>query len=491
MLDWLTELVAGNLPWVTLVSIILVPLFVLLAIRLSIGHKRKEEAQSAPKPAEAAPPTTQTGGAPKPASAQPPPSIPKPSPTPAPGPTTAPSSAPAPTPSPKPHEMAKPSASKPEAEIHFPGQVPLDHMATEEFDFHELAEKPYVTVTVHFGTDRLDYGPGAEPNNRFGEKRAAPEPGQSPVTYGTCDVAIPKSHKVGELEEPGWFETERPDRHVMLLSLDTQTHDAFFASLKERFAGKRQCFLFVHGFNVSFKNAARRTAQIAYDLRFDGIPIFYSWPTAVVGETSFSPTAYTEAENNAIWARYHFADFLHDVIRRAAPEVLHIVAHSMGNRIVADALVDIGPRLTPEERAVLSEIVLTAPDIDADTFKTQIAPRLSAVVPRISLYASDKDQALNLSKTVHQLPRIGETRAAIPMPVPGIEVIDATEAKTDYFGHNYYGDAEAIIADILVATRARRSARERTLTLRSEASTHWRVRTEATINEAWSSLAGV
>ena len=35
--------------------------------------------------------------------------------------------------------------------------------------------------------------------------------------------------------------------------------------------------MFVHGFNVSFADAARRTAQIAYDLAFGG-PGALSWP---------------------------------------------------------------------------------------------------------------------------------------------------------------------------------------------------------------------
>jgi esterase/lipase superfamily enzyme len=40
----------------------------------------------------------------------------------------------------------------------------------------------------------------------------------------------------------------------------------------------KQAFVFVHGFNVSFENALRRTAQIAYDLNFDGAPFLFSWP---------------------------------------------------------------------------------------------------------------------------------------------------------------------------------------------------------------------
>ena len=40
-----------------------------------------------------------------------------------------------------------------------------------------------------------------------------------------------------------------------------------------------EAFVFVHGYNNSFKAAAFRTAQIAYDLEFEGAAICYSWPS--------------------------------------------------------------------------------------------------------------------------------------------------------------------------------------------------------------------
>ena len=35
----------------------------------------------------------------------------------------------------------------------------------------------------------------------------------------------------------------------------------------------------MHGYDTSFDNALYRTAQIAYDLHFDGAPFVYSWPS--------------------------------------------------------------------------------------------------------------------------------------------------------------------------------------------------------------------
>jgi esterase/lipase superfamily enzyme len=38
-------------------------------------------------------------------------------------------------------------------------------------------------------------------------------------------------------------------------------------------------FYNVHGYNVSFDDAALRTAQLAYDLTFDCPAAFFSWPS--------------------------------------------------------------------------------------------------------------------------------------------------------------------------------------------------------------------
>jgi esterase/lipase superfamily enzyme len=35
----------------------------------------------------------------------------------------------------------------------------------------------------------------------------------------------------------------------------------------------------VHGYNNSLEDAARRAAQVAHDIGFQGIPAFYSWPS--------------------------------------------------------------------------------------------------------------------------------------------------------------------------------------------------------------------
>jgi esterase/lipase superfamily enzyme len=110
------------------------------------------------------------------------------------------------------------------------------------------------------------------------------------------------------------------------------------ALLAEELAGSvnqsssKDAFVFVHGYNVSFEDAARRTGQMAFDLNFIGAPIFYSWPS------NGTVAAYLQDETNVAWSAPHFRTFLALLSERSGAERIHVIAHSMGNRLVCDAI---------------------------------------------------------------------------------------------------------------------------------------------------------
>ncbi len=353
-------------------------------------------------------------------------------------------------------------------------------------------------VTVYYATDRRDLGGDQYVSKRFTDERALGARGQSPITFGTCKVSIPKHHVVGELEAPSAFnpfDRNNADKYVILLSIDKKEKGEFFNALRERIGrdSEKQTFVFVHGFGVTFENAARRTAQMAYDLRFSGAPIFYGWPTESFGFLNPDFTAYSESENNARWTTWHFKEFLLDVVQRTGAETVHIIAHSMGNRIVADALLHLRHVMTAQEQGVLREIILTAPDIDADVFVHQIAPEIAQLSSRVTLYASRNDQALKVSKTIHGYRRIGDFHDVTLFP-EGVDTIDASEVETDSIGHNYYGANESVISDICQILNGGAMADKRLSTLVSRTATsgakYWRVKKGVKLGDVWDDLWG-
>jgi esterase/lipase superfamily enzyme len=212
-------------------------------------------------------------------------------------------------------------------------------------------------------------------------------------------------------------------------------------------------FLFVHGYNVTFEDAARRTAQISYDLAFEGAPIFYSWPSQ--GNTS----AYTVDEQNIEWAQANLRGFLEDFFTRSDAQNVYLIAHSMGNRALTRAVASL---LTdkPSLRGRLKEVILTAPDIDADVFKRDIAPALIATGRPVTLYASSKDLALIASKKVHGYSRAGESGSELVV-LSGIETIDATNIDTSLLGHSYYAENRSVLSDMFYLIRNGQRADQR------------------------------
>jgi esterase/lipase superfamily enzyme len=212
--------------------------------------------------------------------------------------------------------------------------------------------------------------------------------------------------------------------------------------------------VFVHGYNVTFENAARRTAQMAYDLAFEGAAILYSWPS------KGSITGYPVDGTNVQWSTPHLKTFLADVATRTGAQTVHLIAHSMGNRALAGALQSLLAESRAEIHSVFREIVLTAPDIDADIFRRDIAPRLANLPARVTLYASSADKALQASKTYHQYPRAGDSAADMAV-IEKIDAIDATAVETGFLGHSYYADNRSVIADLFYLLREGKPPAER------------------------------
>ncbi len=295
----------------------------------------------------------------------------------------------------------------------------------------------YVTVPVWYVTDRKPV------TSKNGQQTYGGERGSS-VSYGATAVTIPTDHRMGELEAPKWWRfefTKDPRKHVLITSLKAIPRQEFFTSLRAQTADlhQRQVFVFVHGYNVSFEDAARRTGQIAYDLNFQGAPILYSWPS----EDSLS--SYLTDANNSEWTIPHLERFLLSLSQSLETSTIHLIAHSMGNKPLVRALGRIAQASDVAHQ--YNQVILTAPDIDADVF-SQLALRITSIAERVTLYASNNDNALNVSKNLGgDYPRAGEAGDRLVI-VPGIDTIDVTGVASGFLGHSYYGDNRSILTDI-------------------------------------------
>ena len=351
-----------------------------------------------------------------------------------------------------PREARAPAASRQPAEPRFERreETAMDRAPAAANGAAAVATPDHAVVEVFYATDRNRTG-DSTPRRFYGGDRGE-------LRYGMCRVSIPREHRMGALESPSIWRLEfrqNPDKHVVLLALEEQDRATYLSNLaaRVRASDAKAALLFVHGYNVTFEDAARRTAQLHYDLGFDGAPVFYSWPSR--GEFA----AYPVDETNVQWTHVHLVEFLEHFVEGSEAEHIYVIAHSMGNRAVTRAVGDY-LRTHSEAAPRFREIILTAPDIDADVFRREVAPGLAAFGAPITLYASSRDKALVASKSFHGYARAGDAGAGVVV-MSGIETIDASAVDTSLLGHSYYGDARSVLADLYYLVREGKRAPQR------------------------------
>ena len=297
-----------------------------------------------------------------------------------------------------------------------------------------------VTVRVFFGTDRRP-----SLNNQPVYTDAEPLPAGQ-VALGWCEVSIPRLvHSRGEVERPTIWTldtrqwVEDANRHFVIQRRRLVPEDEFWSAAQsdlER-ATSNDVMLFVHGYNVAFDDAIYRTAQLAFDLKVAGIPFLYSWPSD--GRT----LRYVGDKDNSVASVPSFKRFLVELSRRSGAERVHVIAHSMGNLALVQALSQLQRELGPSAPH-FRQVIMAAPDVDRRMFEG-IAAEVQLSTDRITLYAASNDRALGASERLHGDPRIGD---ASPMYVrAGIDAIDASAMIKGFLRHSYFAES-ALLTDI-------------------------------------------
>jgi esterase/lipase superfamily enzyme len=283
-------------------------------------------------------------------------------------------------------------------------------------------DDPATSVDVFFATNRIH-----DERDFFGTVDAGA------VTYGIATVAIPAGHPAGGLE--------RQLAVAAVVELDEDTWHERLAV-----AADQGVFTFVHGYNNSFEYAARRAAQVSHDLERPLVPVLFSWPTR--GGTWFATAKYTFDENAAARSSAPFATVLGGLLaRQEAPIVLF--AHSMGSRVVSEALVDLDRMYALPRR--LESLILAAPDIDATVYAQRYLEVASLAAERVTIYCANDDRALKLSRGVHGgYDRLGSCRSAsmAPLAREAVDVVDASMLYVDVIDHDKVASSPRLLDDL-------------------------------------------
>jgi esterase/lipase superfamily enzyme len=218
--------------------------------------------------------------------------------------------------------------------------------------------------------------------------------------------------------------------------------------------------LFVHGYRERIGPTSRDTVQIAALTGFEGPVIQYSWPSQ--GRL----LSYAVDETNMYWDERNFRNFLHKLATQAWVKEIVIVSHSLGARLVIPAVEFVDRSSAEKDSSNISNIILASPDIDRQDFERDIIEEVLSARRvnnnrRITVYASLKDKALAISRSLHGYPRLGSPYCFDPFEAAelkaaghpercyaaksrypkepsksGFTIIDTTDASSGGVGHS-------------------------------------------------------
>ncbi len=280
---------------------------------------------------------------------------------------------------------------------------------------------------------------------------------------GRALVTVPKAHQVPNVERPWaikipytsvvlYQQDEDPKKHFTIQEIKALSKDELLALIRVRLQASRsfqdQALVFVHGYNNRFDDALFRTAQIAYDLKYDGAPFLYSWPSgsgiagypldsnsAQQAEQYLPPVPDDGGEGNGRQERQH-----------------HRPQH--GQPAAAGRPCAISTAATPRLRASIRSSSPHRTSIA--TVSAFLAQQLKGVGQGITMYASSNDLALGISRRFGGGPRAGDVPDGLgPVVVAGVDTIDVSALSTEYLSlnHSTYAEKTGLLRDIELVLR--------------------------------------
>jgi len=260
---------------------------------------------------------------------------------------------------------------------------------------------------------------------------------ESKLQFGLCQISVPKNHAIGQipLAKDG---RQSAHEYFKILEAKSLQKSDLINVLK---SSNRTPLVFVHGFNVKYQEAVLRASQIAYDLKYQGPIVLFTWP-AGSGEGFFEEKMLNRTyENNLSNAKNSiglFKNFMSDLADNNIK--INLVVHSMGHQVVLPALKQLGEA---QSRIYIKQLILNAPDFDAAEFKT-FAKNINKISNHITLYCSSNDKAMIASKTFNKNERLGACIFSDDFDTINVSLVDDPALG---LGHGYYS-SRPILNDV-------------------------------------------
>ncbi|MDR3641922.1 MAG: alpha/beta fold hydrolase [Humidesulfovibrio sp.] len=229
--------------------------------------------------------------------------------------------------------------------------------------------------------------------------------------------------------------------------------EASQAATPETGPAKPPVVIFVHGYNTSFPEALYRMAQLVADNPNPGHAVLFSWPS------DGTLSGYVADKDAAAFSRDQLTAFLTWLTQDPRLGDINLAAHSMGCWLTMEALRQL--RLSGHDHALdrLGSVILAAPDIDLDVFRSQMEV-IGPLTPPLTVLASPDDRALSLSDQLGGgRERVGSLDARDPRiqalaQAEKFQLIDISSmSATDSLNHDRFVGAAATLQKVLEPKR--------------------------------------
>ncbi|MBK8449291.1 MAG: alpha/beta hydrolase [Saprospiraceae bacterium] len=244
-----------------------------------------------------------------------------------------------------------------------------------------------------------------------------------------------------------------------------------FRNKENQTSGKNDVLFFIHGFNTDLNSVRSNFKELhkRYVLNEEspiGRIVIFTWP----GRSSDLPLHYHDDKKDAERSGETLArcmakllDFFQVFLARERNPLckgkVHLLVHSMGNRVLKQMMIEMSIKQIPYPE-IFDQIILMAADIEYSIFeKGEAFNRLIEWGKRIHIYFHEKDIVLDISKYTknfnNRLGRYGRKRNDIVSP--DIIDVNATGVKddlkpglrTNQLNHWYYYSSSLVIAHVI------------------------------------------
>lgn len=206
------------------------------------------------------------------------------------------------------------------------------------------------------------------------------------LKYGICNVSVPKARNVGVINN-----VKEKNINSNFIIIDSRKFDKedFFKSLKNNYSP----LVFIHGFNVKYNEAVIRASQLAYDLKYQGPIILFTWPSGpkdgFFDETLLNKT-YENNANSAKASVYELESFFNNLSKNNIR--INLIVHSMGHQVAIPAIQKFANN---NSKQLINDLFLNAPDYEIKSFRDAIKD-IKKITNKITLYCSSNDKAITV-----------------------------------------------------------------------------------------------